>query len=492
MEAELLKVYYFVYREKFPATLVLSMMDSLMNEGVKRNKTWLVVRTEYLIAHYNIFTISQYELGFEHFQKMYTLLKKFTSDEFPYKQFFLYQMAQAYYNFADFRQAITYFHEMLLQTSSVDKEYSFRITISSLNTIGLCYQELRMLDSSDYYFTEAYQKAVSINNSPYQGITSGNLGYNCFLRKQYDKAIPLLQKDIDLAVAYKDWGLASGSLMPLAAIHLERNNIAKADELLQQARRYVYMSGQYRRLKTLYPLLTKLYAAKGNAALASVFLDSSLYVKDSLARQFNAMQILRAQQKIEREQQKAEVANINNQKKIEILKRNILIAIVVLTMLLSVYIYRQLQKKQRLNKEKLQKAEDELRLAANQLDDFTKYILEKNTLIETLQVQLGNDEGKALQQLHHSTILTNVEWEYFRQLFEKVHSGYLQRLKEKIPGLTPAETRFMALSKLKFSNKEMAATLGVSPQAIRVISHRLRKKLDLPEESSIDDLVDSL
>lgn len=50
----------------------------------------------------------------------------------------------------------------------------------------------------------------------------------------------------------------------------------------------------------------------------------------------------------------------------------------------------------------------------------------------------------------------------------------------------------MTLAKLGFSNKEMAASLGVSPQAIRVTRHRLRKKLHLPEEGSLDELVDSI
>jgi hypothetical protein len=101
MEAELLRVYYFFYRKEFPPALVLSMMDSLMNEGIKRNKIWLVVRTEYLMAYYDMFIISQYELGFEHFHKMYNILEKFTADEFPYKELFLYSMAHAYYNFSN-------------------------------------------------------------------------------------------------------------------------------------------------------------------------------------------------------------------------------------------------------------------------------------------------------------------------------------------------------------------------------------------------------
>jgi len=38
----------------------------------------------------------------------------------------------------------------------------------------------------------------------------------------------------------------------------------------------------------------------------------------------------------------------------------------------------------------------------------------------------------------------------------------------------------------------MAASLGVSPQAIRVTRYRLRKKLHLPEEGSLEELVSSI
>ena len=78
----------------------------------------------------------------------------------------------------------------------------------------------------------------------------------------------------------------------------------------------------------------------------------------------------------------------------------------------------------------------------------------------------------------------------FGQLFEKVHSGYLYRVKEKIPGLTPAETRLMALVKLQLSTKEMAAVLGISPNSVRSTWSRLRKKLNLPEEGTMEELLE--
>ena len=94
--------------------------------------------------------------------------------------------------------------------------------------------------------------------------------------------------------------------------------------------------------------------------------------------------------------------------------------------------------------------------------------------------------------MQQSTILTDEEWEKFRDIFEKVHGGYLKRLKDKLPGLSPAETRYMALAKLQLSSREMAATLGVSKQAIHVTSHRLRKKLHMPEDGSLEELVNSI
>ena len=71
MEAALMRAHYFYYRQYFPASLLLPMMDSLKEQGVKRNKPWLVTRAETMMALYNFFYIKQYEAGFEHFQKMY-------------------------------------------------------------------------------------------------------------------------------------------------------------------------------------------------------------------------------------------------------------------------------------------------------------------------------------------------------------------------------------------------------------------------------------
>jgi DNA-binding CsgD family transcriptional regulator len=481
MEVSLLYAHYFYYRKHITPAKVLSVLDSVKKEAIQRKKVWAEVLAENMAALYNFNKLQRYEVAFEHHHRVYNLIKDLSPNEFPHKQNCLYQMANEYYFFNDFEESIRY-NRLALEAEPPFKLYPARIRIIILNTLGLSYEKLRLLDSSDYYLKEAYALAVKEKSEAWQGIGSGNLGYNAFLRRQFDIAIPLLEKDVTIALKYTDWGLASGSLMVLGDINLQQGNMVKADQQLSDARQYVYRSGQYQRLQVLYPLLSKLYAAQGKTVLANRYLDSALFVKDSVARKLNALQMLRARQKVDLEKYRAEMDSIENQRKLNMLERNILIGIVLLMMGITVYIYKQQRKKYRLQNEVLQ-------TASKQLSDFAKNISEKNALLELLEQQHGNETNETLQQLRQSTILTDSDWEYFRDLFEKAHPGFLQRLKEKIPGLTPAETRFIVLSKLGLSGKEMAAMLGIGTDAIRQLRSRVKKKLNLQEESSLEDMI---
>jgi DNA-binding NarL/FixJ family response regulator len=48
------------------------------------------------------------------------------------------------------------------------------------------------------------------------------------------------------------------------------------------------------------------------------------------------------------------------------------------------------------------------------------------------------------------------------------------------------------LIKLSFTNKDMAATLGVGPGAIRTMKSRLLKKLDLDGKLSLEEVVEEI
>lgn len=101
-------------------------------------------------------------------------------------------------------------------------------------------------------------------------------------------------------------------------------------------------------------------------------------------------------------------------------------------------------------------------------------------------------EAESARGLYEGQILTEEDWTAFRTQFNSAHAGFLVRLREKFPGLTGAETRLLALSKLRLTTREMAARLGISPETVRQTRWRLKKKLELPEEQDLDDVVGAI
>jgi hypothetical protein len=153
-----------------------------------------------------------------------------------------------------------------------------------------------------------------------------------------------------------------------------------------------------------------------------------------------------------------------------------------------------------------------LNIAREQLNNFTKSIIEKNELIdkakaEILRItndfhQLQNKQqatgtsGVAgdgqLKDLYEYVILTDFDWSNFTSLFDKVYPEFFIRLKQKFPQLSLSEKKFIALSKLKLDNKEMAAMLGVGTDAIRQNRSRLKKKLNFAEEIFLEEIIDQI
>jgi len=487
LEVDMLPAYYYKRLRGRNVAMVLGLLNNVINKAEAANLPMTQARAMTLLADYYFKDIGNFELAFEEYFKLEKLVTGLSYESFPDKVGIMNDMGEAYFYFADYVHAIHYFKKAV-SVKPVPFNWS-RYNLAR-NSLGLCYQLTGNLDSSDYYFNDLLDKKNSAYRPVWEGISRGNLGYNAYLRGQFEKALPLFQADISEAEKRHDWGLASGSLMPTAEISFKQKKYAEAEKQIFLAKDYVVRSRQYNRYAVLYPLLSKWYAYKGQPALSAVYLDSAIYVKDSLARKFRTLQLLRAEQKAELLRHRAEIAGMDAEKRMKTLERNILIVSIIVLMTVAFYVYQNQRRKHRQQQLML---DIELKKKEKELADFGKRISEQNKLIETLEQQFGeNSNNTALEQIRQVTILTDEEWEQFRALFAQVHAGYLQRLQQKFPDLTPAETRFMALAKLGFSNKEMGAMQGVSSSNIRNIWRRLRKKFGLSEEASFKDLADTV
>jgi len=471
---------------------VVAQVDSLHQIAEDKNIVWLMARLESFGHHLCFADQYNYELAFNYFEQLNQTLDKINQAEFPEKQVCYLQMGWAYYFFHDYDNALKRWKRGLLETPS-NKLDQFIIELN--NNIGVCFQKLNSIDSSEKYF-KAGLKSLKFDreaDSVWYGIIKGNIAENLFAKGRYNDALPLFQLAVRIGMKYKELGFTANGYAYLAAIYIEKGDLALAEQYLVKARANIFYENDIPRLEKLYPLFSKLFRTKGNHELSAIYLDSAIAISDSLKAQLSALQILRGHEKAELLQQRI----LQDERRIKTMQRNFLIAFVFILTFIAIYIFIQQRKKfrqqQQIQELELKQKENDLILANSQLDDFALAISEKQQLVDELMDKLGTSANTdAIIQLQQSTILTDEEWEHFKKLFEQVHSGYLVRLKEKLPDLSPAETRFMVLAKLKFSNKEMASTLGITQQAVRTTWYRLRKKLQLPEEGSPDELVSKI
>ena len=142
-----------------------------------------------------------------------------------------------------------------------------------------------------------------------------------------------------------------------------------------------------------------------------------------------------------------------------------------------------------------------------QKTELSFQLLKTSSRLELLQsfkdrlVQESQKKGRSaevLQFLQGMTRELNRElqsenyWDHFERNYRELHESFSANLKEQYPDLTKGEVRLSYLLRQKMSNKEVANVLNVSPAAVEKAKYRLKKKLNLQKENSLDEFIQKL
>ena len=414
--------------------------------------------------------------------------------------------------------AIQYLGEILFHAREYGKSiYYTRMAIDSLkswpgssewlllkawNTLGQGYQKTGNLDSALLCYQISFALASKTKDKPWLGINAGFMGQVYFLNGQYEKAKPLFEYDYNINKSI-DNNIAGYSLHWLGKIYLKKGQtdsamltLKEALQFLQRPNVYLFQNRPY--LEAAYSAMAEAYRTTGNADSFNHYFGLYLQLHDSVQTVVARSSLDVAQMRIDQEKNRYMVQLLQRAKQSEELKRNFLIAGILLLSVIAVLILnrQRLQSKYRQQLALQQKAvaEAETAAAKDQLTSFTQNVIEKSSLIEKLQYQLqqrelNTEQHGLLEELSHQTILTEEDWEKFKRLFERLHPGFFNRLKEKTPGITIAELRMAALIRLRLTAKEMAALLGISVDSVHKTRQRLRQRLHLPAETNLEESI---
>jgi hypothetical protein len=81
--------------------------------------------------------------------------------------------------------------------------------------------------------------------------------------------------------------------------------------------------------------------------------------------------------------------------------------------------------------------------------------------------------------------------EFYMQI-EEIHKDFHLKLKTSFPDLTNLEKRLAGLLRLNLSTKEISTLLNISPKSVEVARYRLKKKMNLEKDKTLNNFINNL
>ena len=144
---------------------------------------------------------------------------------------------------------------------------------------------------------------------------------------------------------------------------------------------------------------------------------------------------------------------------------------------------------------KSQQQELELDLKNREITSISVQLIAKNKLmIEIADLLERSKKSKAdiesdLKSILYQNQNQEKDWEQFREVFERVHPDFFEKIKTAYPQLSNTDIRICAYIKIGMSLHEVSNLLKITMQRLHTSRYRIRKKLNLDSEQNLDDFV---
>ena len=329
-------------------------------------------------------------------------------------------------------------------------------------------------------------------------------GKNQYRKGNFELSERYLLEGLQIAQAYDDqdvYGIAYNKLFELY-MAMEKLKEAEKYALLS----YEFTQAQGKSLELLVDIdnLSKFYEDFGAYKKAVRYHKEYRVLNDSILgiEKLNALNELKTKYETEKKQQ--EILFLKEKaKRTQLEKRALYAGILGLIAFIIgiIYLLRQRILRARLEKEKAQQEltfnQRELELKKKELVAYTLQLAHKNEFLENIKANVEDlerikDDGKSRQRIVNAININqndNESWEGFRERFLAVHTDFESTIKSKFPTVTSNDLRLMALLKMNLSSKEIASMLNISSEGIKKARYRLRKKLNLTQEDSLESLI---
>ena len=375
------------------------------------------------------------------------------------------------------------------------------------NLLASYYTELKDYNRAIAYAEEAVKKGKKIQSQEIEHDGYAELGWAYRNVKEYPKSVRFLKLALEFRKKVDRKADVIRSRIQLGVVY---NEINRPDDALFHLNQGLVLADSVNDPKwfqLLYQNRGDAYGKKKQFAKAIEDYKKSNTIKDFLTkinnnREIEELSIIYETEKKEQEisLQKKEIESLEQKAEISNLQRILFGTGLVLSLgILGIgfYGFRQKIKRSKVEKEKV---DAELAFKKKELTTHALHLAKKNEVLEGLkQKALELKEKEASNSGYQQLIRTinfdlqdDNNWENFSKYFEQVHKDFNTKVKQKYPDITSNELRLMSLIKMNLSSKEMANMLNISMPGIKKARQRLRKKMGLMTNDSLETAVLSI
>lgn len=398
-------------------------------------------------------------------------------------------------NLGNYETSITYLEEAY-NTYKKNNDIFFQ-TITLVN-LGNANQNLKRYEKSEEYFKEGIKIAQKEGFGSREAHLWANLGntYNKMGRLQDG----IIAQKKSIAISERLGNEITYAYSNLGSLYRKTKAFTESRYFLNKAIQVAKNSGLIRLEAVTYKHRSDLFMDQKNYDMALSDYKRYKELNDSIFNTAKSKQIeeLRAIHETKKKEQQILI----QEKEIDLLEKKgeidtlykISLGLALLLSLVGFYALRQKLKRSKTEKEKLNL---ELDFKKKELTTHALHLAKKNEVLENLKQQVKNFKTSENSQKGYNQLIRTINfdlkddnnWGNFSRYFEQVHTGFNTTVKQKFPEVTSNELRLMALLKMNLTSKEIANILNISPEGIKKARYRLRKKLGITIEDSLQDLV---
>ncbi len=454
-------------------------------------------------------------------------------------------MASTYKVQKDYDLAIRFYDQCLRIAEELDDK---DLMLGIFNGLGTVHERKKDFPKALSFFKKALDQKDYVSEERHLIVILNNMGDVYLEFDKYDSALYYYNKSLELAYTLKQYRRQGANLLDKARLYKRIGEYEKALELAEQSLQIKEAVRAKDIHEEIYFLFYEVYFAKKDYEKSLSYYKAYTDLKDSILNERSLEHINELKTQYETAEKEEKIEELESEAKQQKIYTSISALVAVLSVLLIFLLYKQfalykklsterqlfyemekekrvveqrhaqivteqLETEKKLEKEKnvrleieldLKKKElvwanKELELRDRELVSLAMQMAKKNELLNSLEQKLNALDNQ--KDLTPSETIRNVkkeikhyiqkedDWDNFLLHFEKVHENFFTELKALYTDLTPKDLKMCAYLRLNLSTKEIADLLNQSSRGVETSRYRLRKKLDLDNDTNLTDFL---